>query len=106
MSDFDISIGAEPEEKEIRVSCKLLADSEYARLEAYVNAVNAVRRSKGGKDVDYKFLLPKIIMRGVDTEMAELPEYLLKKVKGSRKRKSGETQESEGDNVHMMQAAE
>ena len=104
MSDFDISIGAEPEEKEIKVSCKLLGESEYARLQAYVDAVNNVRRSKGAKEIDYKYVLPKLIMRGIDTEMAELPEHLLKKVKATRKRKNSDNQGSEDE--HMAQAAE
>jgi hypothetical protein len=106
MSDFDISIGAEPEEKNIRVSYHLLADSEYARLEAYVNAVNAVRRGKGAKEIDYKYVLPKIIMRGVDTEMSELPDYLMNKVKKTRKRRNGDAQSSEEEVHPMAQAAE
>jgi hypothetical protein len=101
MSDFDISIGAEPEEKEIRVSCKLLSDSQYARLQSYVDAVNSVRRSKGAKDVDYKYLLPTLIMRGIDTEQTELPEHLLKKVKATRKRRI-----SDDEAQPMAQAAE
>jgi hypothetical protein len=104
MSEFDISIGTDPEEKELRVSCKL-KKSEYERLESYVKAVNSVRNSKGGKDVDNKFLLPNLIMRGIDTELAEIPEHLAKKLKATRKRRKGDDEGLEGE-AEMPQAAD
>jgi hypothetical protein len=105
MSDFDVSIGAEPEEKRIKVSGHLL-ESEYNRLQAYVAAINAIRRSKGAKDIDYKYVFDKLIMRGVDTEMSELPDYLMNKVKKTRKRRNGDAQSSEEEVQPMAQAAE
>ena len=105
MSDFDISLGAEPEEKRIRVSGHLL-ESEYNRLQEYVNAINKVRQSKGAKDIDYKYVFDKLLMRGVDTEMSELPEYLMKKAKGTRKRRNGDNQGSEDEVQPMAKAAE
>jgi hypothetical protein len=105
MSDFDVSIGAEPEEKRIKVSGHLL-ESEYNRLQAYVAAINAIRRSKGAKDIDYKYVFDKLIMRGVDTEMSELPDYLMNKVKKTRKRRNGDAQSSEEEVHPMAQAAE
>ena len=108
MSEFDISIGIEPEEKEIRVSCKLKAASQYERLDAFVKAVNAARLSKGAREVDYKFLLPQLIMKGIDTELSEMPDYLVKKIKGTRKRRKGDDESVEGDSaeIEMAQAAE
>jgi hypothetical protein len=105
MSDFDISLGAEPEEKRIRVSGHLL-ESEYEKLQDYISAVNGLRREKGGKDIDYKFLFAKLLMRGIDTERAELPDYLMNKVKKTRKRKNGDNQSSEDEVQPMAQAAE
>jgi hypothetical protein len=105
MSDFDISLGAEPEEKRIRVSGHLL-ESEYNRLQAYVAAINAVRKTKGAKEIDYKYVFNQLLMRGVDTEMSELPDYLMTKVKKTRKRRNGDSQGSEDEVQPMAQAAE
>jgi hypothetical protein len=105
MSEFDISLVGDAEETEIRVSCKLKKDSEYGRLMDYVDALNKARNLRGMKDVDYKFSLPKLIMRGIDTELAELPEHLVKKLKATRKRRKGEDDGSEGE-TEMAQAAD
>lgn len=99
MSNFDLSLIGDADEKEIRKACRL-KESEVKRLDEYVSAVNAAREARGMKPVDDKYLMPKLIMRGIDTEMAELPEYLTQKVKRAKKRRGSEAQAGEGESLN------
>lgn len=98
MSKFDLSDIVGSDEGKTRIMGHLNNSEEMPRLNEYVEEANKKRIELGLKPVDYKFYLPKIVMRGLDTLESEMPEYLVKKIKKARKRRSDEGQESEGEN--------
>lgn len=106
MSNFDLSLIGEADEKMHRKMFKI-PESDNNVLVDYVNAVNAAREAKGMKPIDEKYLMPKLLMRGIDTEKAELPDYLTQKMRKSRKRKNEDGQQNDNDGSQSIpQAAE
>lgn len=108
MSNFDVSLAVEGDEKKYRHFFNNNTSQEE-RLQSYAEAVNKIRASKGLKAVDARFLIPDLLQKGIDTELSEMPDYITKKVRKKRVRKDeaeGGQDGSEGEGDSMPMAAE
>lgn len=108
MSNFDVSLAVEGDEKKHRHFFNNNGPQE-GRLQDYVKAVNSIREAKGLKPVDARFLIPDLLQKGIDTELAELPDYITKKIRKKRTKKDDSDagqDSSEGEADTMPMAAE